>query len=274
MRDDLDSSGDPDCGTDARPRPHRAGLPGWIGSALRSVSDILVPPLCTACRAPLADHDALCPECWRGIDFIRAPLCDRLGLPLPFDTGGTMVSAAAVADPPAYDRARAVARFDGTMRRLVHDLKFHDRHDTLALLARLMTHAGADLLRDADALVPVPLNRWRLLSRRFNQAALLASAVAGLTSVPYRPTALARTRHTPRQVDLTREQRRTNVAGAFTVPPRHRREVEDHAIVVVDDVITTGETAEACARALKRAGARRVDVLALGLVSDRARVTT
>lgn len=248
--------------------------PGLIRTALRTLSDVFMPPVCIACRTPLADHDSLCPECWRGIDFIRAPLCDRLGLPLPFDTGGTMISAAAVADPPAYDRARAVGRFDATLRRLVHDLKFHDRHDTLTLLARMMTHAGADLLRDADTVVPVPLNRWRLLSRRFNQAALLAAAVGKLSGVPYRPMALARTRHTPQQVDLTREQRRANVAGAFAVPPRHRREVEGRAIVLVDDVITTGATAEACARALKRAGARRVDALALGLVSDRARVTT
>ena len=115
-------------------------------SALRraaaAIADVLVPPLCLSCHERLSTHDALCPACWSGIDFIRAPLCDRLGLPMPYDTGGRMVSAAAAADPPAYDRARAVARFEGVMRTLVHDLKFHDRHDARRLFGRWLAGAG------------------------------------------------------------------------------------------------------------------------------------
>lgn len=258
--------------------PHPTGL--WPRLSVlarrwsRSLADIVVPPLCLDCQAPLADHDALCCDCWRNIDFIAAPLCDRLGLPLPFDTGGTMISAAAAADPPVYDRARAVARFDGTMRRLVHDLKFHDRHEVVVMLARMMAHAGAELVDGADALVPVPLDRWRLLSRRFNQAGLLARELGRVTGVGYRPELLQRVRRTQPQTELTREQRRVNVTGAFKVPAAARQGVEGRAVVLVDDVITTGATANACARALKRAGARRVDVLALGIVSERGRVTT
>jgi hypothetical protein len=100
---------------------------GALRRAAAAIADVLVPPLCLSCHGRLSTHDALCPSCWSGIDFIRAPLCDRLGLPMPYDTGGRVVSAAAAADPPAYDRARAVARFEGVMRTLVHDLKFHDR---------------------------------------------------------------------------------------------------------------------------------------------------
>ena len=127
---------------------------GALRSVAAAVGDLIVPPVCLACHRPLSSHDCICPDCWSDIDFIRAPLCDRLGIPLPFDVGGPMISAAAAADPPDYDRARAVARFDGVMRQLVHDLKFRDRHDARRLFGRWLTEAGAELLADADVVVP------------------------------------------------------------------------------------------------------------------------
>lgn len=249
---------------------------GKTGGALRraagALADLLVPPLCLACHAPLASHDALCPACWGKIDFIRPPLCDRLGLPMPFDVGGTMISAAAVAAPPEYDRARAIARFDGPMRNLVHDLKFRDRHDSVRLFARWLQQAGAELLEDADLIVPVPLARARLLSRRFNQSALIARELSRLTKIPADPLALRRIRRTQSQVGLSPEQRRKNVSGAFAVPENRKARLDGAHVVLIDDVITTGATVGACALALKRAGAARVDVLVLALVADAAPV--
>jgi len=245
----------------------------WAGAVV-AIADVVVPPLCLSCHTSLASHDALCPRCWGRIDFIRQPLCDRLGLPMPFDTGGPMISAAAAADPPDYDRARAVARYDGVMRTLVHDLKFHDRHDARRLFARWLTQAGSELLADADLIVPVPLTRGRLLSRRFNQSAILALEVARHTGISAEPLALLRTRRTQPQVGLTRQQRRRNVAGAFAVAKGHAGRISGTKILLIDDVITTGATADACARALKRAGAARVDVLALALVTDGILVST
>jgi len=249
----------------------------WPTGALRraaaALADLIMPPLCPACHKPLASHDALCPRCWGKIDFIRPPLCDRLGLPMPYDTGGTMISAAAAADPPDYDRAGAVAHFEGVMRELVHDLKFRDRHDARRLLGRWLAEAGAELLIDADVIVPVPLPRSRLLRRRFNQSAILGLEVAQLARVGFAPLALVRTRKTRPQVGLTRAQRRQNVAGAFTVPPERLARIAGAKVVLVDDVITTGATIGACARALKRAGASRVDVVVLALVTDSAQVT-
>jgi ComF family protein len=259
----------PDLPTSSPAESRATSQPGLFRRALGLLSDAIMPPVCLVCRTPLGDHDALCARCWREIDFIRPPLCDRLGLPLPFDTGAPMISAAAAADPPPYDRARAVAAHGGSMRTMVHALKFHDRQDVRRLLGKWLLEAGRELVSDAEIVVPVPLARRRLLSRRFNQAAILAQEVARLAHLRYEPLALERTRATSSQVGLTRDARRRNVAGAFAVPPRAQPVVTGHKILLVDDVITTGSTAGACARALRRAGALRVDVLALALVTDR-----
>jgi ComF family protein len=192
---------------------------------------------------------------------------------MPFDTGGTMVSAAAAADPPAYERARAVARYDGVMRDLIRDFKFHDQHHGRRLFGRWLADAGHDLLDDADVIVPVPMARLRLLWRRFNQSAELANELARLRSVPFRTDALVRTRRTRPQPGLSQSERIANVRGAFAVPSGARSAIAGRAVLLVDDVITTGATVSACATALKSAGARRVDVLALALVTDQALVT-
>jgi ComF family protein len=195
-----------------------------------------------------------------------------IGIPLPFDTGERTVSAAALAHPPAYDRARAVAHFSGTMRTLVHQLKYADRHDARTLLARWMADAGRELLAGADMIVPVPLSRLRLLQRQFNQSALLAGELALQTGVAMRPLLLERIRSTRSQVGMTREQRRRNVAGAFRVLAGQRAALRGRNVLLIDDVVTTGATVNACARALRRAGAARVDVLALALVTGESLV--
>ncbi|MCB1515817.1 MAG: ComF family protein, partial [Hyphomicrobiaceae bacterium] len=163
-------------------------------SGLVRLADIITPPLCLACHSPLGTHDSLCPACWIRIDFIRPPLCDRLGIPLPFDAGAATLSAQAIAAPPVYGRARAVARYDGVMRDLVHDLKFHDRHDAVRLFGRWLAETGRDLIADADLMVPVPLHRLKLLRRRFNQAAVLTAELSRITATPAAPLALIRTR--------------------------------------------------------------------------------
>ncbi len=255
--------------------PQHKTWPRWLavpGNALRrgtmGLVDLVIPPVCLGCKQPMAAHHTLCSTCWRSITFIGAPLCDRLGLPMPYDTGGVMVSAAAVRNPPAYDRARFVAHYDGHMRRLIHDFKFRDQQDARHLFGRWLTTAGLDLFNDADLIVPVPLYRLRLLSRRFNQAVMLANEVSRLTNVPAQPFALIRTRRTKQQVGLTMVQRQRNVRGAFQVPQRRRQDIADRHIVLVDDVVTTGSTVEACAKALIDAGAARVDVLSLARVTS------
>ncbi len=245
---------------------------GWISRTVaagsRMLADLLVPPVCVACREPIAGHDTVCAACWSRIDFIRSPLCDRLGIPLPYDTGEPRtVSAAALADPPRYDRARAVARYAGTMRELIHALKYGDQHHMVRLFGRWLAVAAAELAADAHLIVPVPLARSRLWSRRFNQSALVAAALGRETGIVHDPLALFKKRATPSQVGLTLEARRRNVEGAFAVDPARRGSIKGRNIILVDDVVTTGATVEACAIALRRAGAARVDVAALARVT-------
>jgi ComF family protein len=232
-------------------------------AAISAGLDLLLPPVCIACRARIGSHGLVCGACFAKIDFIAPPICARLGVPLPFDTGAPSLSAAAIAAPPAYDRARAVARYSETMRDLIQSFKYRDRQEGLSLFGRWLARAGAELLTDADVIVPVPLYRSRLWWRRFNQSALLSQQLSKRSGVPHDCFILKRVRRTVSQVGLSAEQRKRNVAGAFQVDPARAAELAGQKVVVVDDVITTGATVEACARVLRRAKAARVDVLAL-----------
>ncbi|MBM3545070.1 MAG: ComF family protein [Alphaproteobacteria bacterium] len=239
-----------------------------VRSALGTLANLILPPVCIVCRTRIGAHGLLCGACFAQIDFIAPPICDRLGVPLPYDPGAPSLSAAAIAEPPVYDRARAVARYSVTMRELIHAFKYRDRHEGVPLFGRWLARAGAELLADADLIVPVPLYPSRLWWRRFNQSAMLAQALSRQSGIPADCFALKRVRRTASQVGLTHDQRKRNVAGAFKVTESAKARVRGKTVVVIDDVITTGATAEACARALLRAKATRVDVLALARAVD------
>jgi ComF family protein len=240
-------------------------------AGLRSALDLALPPLCPSCREPLADG-ALCAACWSKLSFIAPPFCVRLGIPFAYDSGQGLLSMEAIAHPPAYDRARAAVRYDDVARALVHALKYGDRLDLAPTMGRWMARAGHELLRDCDALVPVPLHWRRLWARRFNQSAALAKAIAAdRTGIAVAYSALARIKPTAQQVGLSKSQRADNVQGAFRVAAERRPEVAGRRLILIDDVLTSGATAEACARALLRAGAAKVDVLVFARVVEMLR---
>jgi ComF family protein len=244
-----------------------ARFTGALRGAGRVVLDAALPPLCPACRRPVADDGGLCPGCWSQLSFITPPYCERLGIPFAYDPGPGVLSMQAIADPPAYERARAAVRYDEIARTLVHALKYGDRLDLAPTLGRWMVQAGAPLLAEADALVPVPLHWRRLWWRRFNQSATLAEVIAARVNLPV-AHALARVKATRQQVGLTASERALNVQGAFRVPEAARADVKGRRLVIVDDVLTSGATIDACSRVLLRAGADAVDVLVFARVVD------
>ncbi|HML11791.1 MAG TPA: ComF family protein [Xanthobacteraceae bacterium] len=245
-----------------------ARFAGAVRGAGRVVLDAALPPLCPSCRKPVADDGGLCPGCWSQLSFITPPYCERLGIPFAYDPGPGVLSMQAIADPPAYERARAAVRYDDIARTLIHALKYGDRLDLAPTLGRWMARAGGVLLAEADALVPVPLHWRRLWARRFNQSATLAAVIAAQAKLPVAHAALARVKATRQQVGLTASERALNVQGAFRVREEARADVKGRRLVLVDDVLTSGATIDACARALLRAGAAAVDVLVFALVVD------
>jgi ComF family protein len=261
-----------DTTTAMKPRGTRplARLGALLRATLRPLLDVGLPPLCPACREPVRDAGGLCAACWSRLNFITRPYCERLGIPFAFDPGPGILSMQAIADPPAYARARAVVRFDDVARSLVHALKYGDRLDLAPTLGRWMASAGHELLAGADALVPVPLHWGRLWTRRFNQSAALATAISAAANIPV-TNALKRTRATPSQVGLSKAERAQNIQGAFRVPAAGKAEVAGRRLVLVDDVITSGATMDACARVLLRAGAAQVDALVFARVVDAVR---
>jgi len=239
-------------------------LPSWpmrlrakTRRAARHVLDLGLPPMCPTCREPVADQGGLCARCWSKLSFITRPYCERLGIPFAYDPGPGVLSMEAIADPPAYTRARAAVRYDETARTMVQAFKYSDRIDLAPAMGRWMALAGRELLAEADALIPVPLHWRRLWSRRFNQAAALAKTISRLSNVPVAYGALARVRATRQQVGLTQAERATNVQGAFRVPDTSRAELRGKRLVLVDDVLTSGATLDVCSRILLRAGARK-----------------
>ncbi len=233
-----------------------------------SLLDFILPPLCISCRAKVLDHHALCARCWSHISFIQKPYCQILGFALPFDEGDQTVSATAVAMKPHFDHARSVAHYDSVMRDLIHGFKYYGQMESKKIFGYWLSMAGAEFLPQADLIIPVPLYRRKLFQRRFNQAAILADSLGQETGIETDHYILKRVKNTVQQVGLSAQQRKQNVAGAFKVAEGDKIALKGKKIVLIDDVFTTGSTANACARTLKRAGAVQVDLITLARVNE------
>ena len=240
-----------------------AALLRRLGSGLL---DLVYPPTCLDCGAPVASADALCPSCFRKLRPITAPYCPRLGIPFAVALGEGALSAEAIADPPPYQRSRSAVVYNEVARAVVGRLKYGDRPELAGFCARLMVRAGAEFWEAGPVLVPVPLARRRQLERLYNQSTELARVLGRLTGLAVDPGLVKRSRHTRQQVGLSADARHRNVAGAFTAHPDLARRLAGRRIVLVDDVITTGSTVAALTRALNRAGADKVDVISFARV--------
>jgi ComF family protein len=249
--------------------------PASIRRAVHVALDLLLPPRpldeAPGSGAASVQWRGLTPTAWTKIVFIEAPFCDACGEPFNFDLGVGARCPACSRRPPAFDHARAACVYNEAVSDLILKLKHGDRTDLAGLFAHWLARAAADRLDGTDGVVPVPLHRWRLLRRRYNQAAEIARPLARLARLDYWPDALIRSRATGSQGGRSGDARRTNVAGAFAVPLGWRRRLKGRRVLLVDDVLTTGATADACALALKAAGAVRVDVAVIARVGQLTR---
>jgi ComF family protein len=235
-----------------------------------AVLDALLPPHCLTCEEPVDRQGAQCAACFAGLSFVTAPLCLCCGVPFPHAgaAGDGGLCPVCVARPPSFLSARAALRYDEGARRLVLPFKHADRTELAAPLARHMARAGAALLARAEVVAPVPLHWRRLLSRRYNQAALLSARLARAAGLPGIPDLLRRRNPTPPLAEMGAAERHALLEGAFILTPRHAARVAGRRVLLVDDVMTSGATAEACAAALLAGGAAAVEVLAAARVPD------
>jgi ComF family protein len=242
----------------------------WLDS-LRAAQDLVFPHH-TLDGSGRAGSAGLSPDAWSRIRFLEAPVCDGCGTPFDYDLGEDARCAACEAKPRAFARARAACLYDEASRELILQFKHADRIDLAHLFVGWISRSAADLLAQADAVTPVPMPPLRLIRRRYNQAAEIARPLARRLGLAYRPGVLVR-RAGESQAGRSGAGRKRNVASAFTVPERAKGRVEGRRILLIDDVLTTGATAEACAKALLKAGAVAVDVAVVARVREAAHLS-
>lgn len=231
----------------------------------------LFPPICLVCENPVLGMGKFCPACWPLVNMLEQPLCPIAGVPLPYSSYEGLTSVAAFAKKRAFDRTCSVFLYDDIIRHLVHNFKFNDRPDLALWLARLMVYFlrrnVPELLAGDFLVVPVPLHKKRLRLRLFNQSAELAREFCKISQQNYCPNLLQRVRHTNRQMGLSRQKRLKNLTGAFIVPHESRVIIKGKRILLIDDVLTTGSTIEACSKALRRGGAKYIAAITIARVA-------
>ncbi|HEX2943097.1 MAG TPA: double zinc ribbon domain-containing protein [Rhodopila sp.] len=250
--------------------PGQHALARLLRRAGAAALDLLLPPTCPTCEAYVAEQGQLCGACFAQTGFIGAPCCQCCGVPFASDAqaGSQGLCPVCLEHRPLFRQARAALRYDAQARRLILPLKHADRQELVPVLAPMMARAGSALLARADVLVPVPLHRARLRQRRYNQSALLAQAVGRLARIAVLPDGLQRIRRTAPLDDKSPRERAQEVAGSIVVRPRRAARIVGATVLLVDDVMTSGATANACAAALLQAGATAVDVLTAARVPD------
>lgn len=250
------------------------GFIKWLHVGGRKALGVLFPPVCLHCGAEVAQHGLVCPACFGHLQPVVMPYCKACATPQPCEAmlGASGLCPMCERHPPVWGQARAAFVYESVARELILKLKYADQLDNAAFLAQQMARIGQDILLPDVVIVPVPVHRWRLFRRRYNQAVLLAFRVAKLHGLNCQPDALVRIKATLPLAAFDRQTRQDALAQAILV--RHGREsaVRDRDIVLVDDLLTTGATAAACTKALLGAGARSVCLLVAGVVPARAEI--
>jgi ComF family protein len=231
----------------------------WAGRALKPVLDFALPPRCPGCGAVTEAPHRFCLGCWSALSFLGEPCCARCALPFAYESGAEVECGACLADPPDFDRLRAAVVYGEISRTVALKLKYGGRPGVAETMARFMArHLAAE---PDTIIVPVPLHRWRIWKRGYNQSALIATALARRAGLESRLDLIRRVKRTPPLRGLGARERRDTVRGAFRIDPKQKPALKGRAVLLVDDVYTSGATANACAAVLRRAGAARIEVL-------------
>lgn len=236
-----------------------SGMLPLARAVARRIVDFALPPRCPRCGGITPDQHSFCVACWQGLSFIGDPCCVRCGLPFEYD-GGVAECGACLAEPPPFERLRAAVSYGEIARNVALKLKYGGRPGVALTMARLMQrHVRPE--DEGAILVPVPLHRWRIWRRGYNQSALIASALGRRTGLATDLGLIRRVKATPPLKGMGRRQRALTVRGAFAIDPAGKARVRGRSFLLVDDVYTSGATAAGCAKLLKRAGAESVGVL-------------
>lgn len=233
---------------------------------MHAVIDTILPPRCAVSGEIVGAQGMSAPHVWKGFDFISAPQCECCGVPFDFAVEGKRRCAACLEAPPPYTTARSPLAYNDAARDLVLGFKHGDKTYAVQTFLPWLERAGADMLAGADALIPVPLHYWRMVKRRYNQAGIIAQALAHSAGVPVMKDVLARSRHTPSQGHLSRNLRSENVGGAFAVPSHKASKIAGKTLILIDDVYTTGATVKECTKILLENGAAAVHILTVARV--------
>lgn len=229
--------------------------------------DFILPPICVVSGKPVERQGTISSEIWAGLDFITEPLCKCCGRPFEFSYPEETLCGKCMIDPPNFTRARSALIYNDTSRKLILKFKHSDQTHLITTFIPWLKKAGSKLFEGADYLVPVPLHRWRLLKRRYNQSSIIALSLAKETGIPCLTDTLIRTSKTKSQGHMNSKQRQKNVSNAFTVPDNKKQAIKEKQILLIDDVFTTGATANECAKTLLKAGCCQVDILTIASIT-------
>lgn len=229
---------------------------------LDKVLRLIFPKTCLSCNKIIADGE-FCADDWKALCFLQKPACNICFSPFEFHVADDAICGSCAQNRPEYFKAISVLKYDEFSGKLISNFKYFDQTHLTKYFSKIMNEAAQHVLPDIDYIAPVPLHKFKIIKRKYNQSALLAKQIAFLNNKKLLLNLLIRSKNSKAQAGLQKNQRLKNVVGIFRINQKFLDKVKDKNILLIDDVITTGATVNQCAKVLKKSGVNRVYVLTL-----------